>query len=116
MNAAIVNDIIDEIKEKKCNFAIRTNIARGRGLNGVTYDSYYGYTTANNEILHTKILDCYGDILVLETDNEKTAFPFVNGGKRKIYLNTDSILSIELIETGTYQDLAMLPAKIDQDW
>jgi hypothetical protein len=111
MDAAIINTIINEINKTNCNFVIKTNIARGRGLNGVTYDSYYGYTTANDEILRTKIVDCYNatNVLVLETNNENCDYPFINGGKRKIFLDTNSILSIELIEDSSY---SRLPANI----
>jgi hypothetical protein len=119
MDAAIINTIIKEIEKTNCNFVIKTNIARGRGINGVDYETFYGYTTADDEILRTKIVDCYNasNVLVLATDNEHCDYPFINGGKRIIYLDTNSVLSIELIKDSSY---SRLPAntsaiKIDSD-
>lgn len=81
-------------KNKNTNFRINTNIAQGKGINGVAFSSYIGEVTNSqfNEI--TNIVEFDDDCLVLKN---KMWESYWQGGEHLIYLPYSSIVSVDFL-------------------
>lgn len=86
-------------KNKSLNFQIYTNIAYGRGINGVSYYSFMGDNyisddcrTKGNKSVIKGFADTY---LVIETHKE-SGFYYCNA-KREVYVPYDNIVMVDFI-------------------
>ena len=118
MDRNSIHSIIDYIKKTNKNFIIHTNI-NVSGYNTVSHQKFYGrrnhpkgshVNTKEWKGYNTEIVTCIGGILKLTTDNGTTDFPTIDGGKRTIFLDTDCITAIEIIDE---TDFETLPVYID---
>ena len=87
---------------KTTNFCISTSNATGRGINGVSFDDYYGCTMSHNEYgdgYHitetTKILGFMEDCLVLEQTHTSNAY--WRGGTHTVYLPYNTITCVDFV-------------------
>lgn len=81
---------------KNSNFKITTNIGEGRGINGISFNEYYGVNYPLNQT--TKIVGFMDDCLVLEVGGRGC---YWDKGVHKIYISYDAILSVDfIIENG----------------
>lgn len=93
-------------KHAKDNFIIYTNIAAGHGINGVSFNKYNGYYRYEDsgynpkwyEII-TKFVNVENGVVRLDYDRKGNYDTFKNG-KRTIYLDVNSVLSIEIVGEG----------------
>lgn len=92
-------------KHAKDNFIIYTNIAAGRGINGVSFGTYKGYYRHKEEFNsewheeNTKFVDVKNGVVILKYDREGN-YDIYKNGNRTIYLDVNSVLSIEIIGEG----------------
>lgn len=81
-------------KNKNVNFRINTNIAEGKGINGVDYSSYYGEVRNCNFNETTNIVEFDDDCLVIKNEMWET---YWRGGEHLIYLSYSSIVSVDFL-------------------
>lgn len=88
----------------KDNFIINTNIAVGHGINGVSFNKYNGFYRYKDSVgkwyeINTKFVNVENGVVTLNYDRNGNYDSFKNG-KRTIYLDVNSISSIEIIGEG----------------
>lgn len=81
-------------KNKNVNFCINTNIAEGKGINGVDFSSYFGEVQNSNFNETTNIVEFDNDCLVLKNKKCET---YWQGGEHLIYLSYSSIVSVDFL-------------------
>lgn len=81
-------------KNKNVNFRINTNIAEGKGINGVGYHSYCGEVQNSNFNETTNIVEFDNDYLVIKNRMWET---YWQGGEHLIYLPYSSIVSVDFL-------------------
>ena len=84
-------------KNNGINFVIRTNIARGRGINGVDYLDYDGVLTNEGKTYYTTITELNEDYMVLDV---QTYDKYPSYHYEEI-LPLENIVSIEFIKEAT---------------
>lgn len=82
-------------KNKNVNFCINTNIAEGKGINGVGYHSYFGEVTHKEQGETTNIVEFKDDCLVL---NHTIDGGYWQGGEHLIYLPYNTIVSVDFLK------------------
>lgn len=92
--------LMDLFKQnEKNNFQIYTNIAQGRGINGVSYESFVGktYTDDNRrDIVISSVIKRFAkDYLVIERNAEKEIWYCC--AKKEIYVPYSSIVMVDFI-------------------
>lgn len=97
-------------KNKKNNFTIVTNIGVGRGINGVDFEEYVGYTKSNQGIEETKVLGFMEDCIVLE--NYRNC-GWRKGGTHTIYLPFECITTIDF--TNNSRNEECFPTKLPKE-
>lgn len=87
---------------KTTNFCISTSNATGRGINGVSFDDYYGCTMSRKENGYeyyvtqtTKIIGFMEDCLVLEVN--KPCNNYWQGGTHTVYLPYNVITCVDFV-------------------
>ena len=92
-------------KNPNRNFQIYTNIAYGRGINGVSYYSFMGtnYLDDDRKVIGTKstIKGFADNYLVIEFVGEGYKF-YYSGAKREIYVPYDNIVMVDFIADETH--------------
>lgn len=81
-------------KNKNVNFCLNTNIAQGKGINGVGYHSYYGEVTQKEQGETTNIVEFDDDCLVI---NHSLDGGYWQGGEHIIYLPYENIVSVDFL-------------------
>ena len=99
-------------ENKTTNFRISTSNATGRGINGVSFDSYYGRIMERKEYRDeyyvtetTKILGFMEDCLVLENTQSGGYWP---GGTHTVYLPYNVITNVDFVT----EDRSCYPKKL----
>ena len=84
-------------KNAKRNFRIYTNIAEGRGINGIIYKTFTGcnYDDDRKKCLESYIKGFGKDYLVIEC--EKTKGCWYDNAKREVYVPYDNIVMVDFI-------------------
>lgn len=80
---------------KDSNFRITTNIGVGKGINGVAFVEYYGYSTVSNQ--STRVLGFIDECIVLEVEGDSA---YWGGGTHKVYIPCENIVMIDYIAEG----------------
>ena len=84
-------------KNAKRNFRIYTNIAEGRGINGVLYKTFTGCNYDDNmRKYHESSIKGFGkDYLIIEC--EKTKGGWYGNAKREVYVPYGTIVMVDFI-------------------
>lgn len=82
-------------KNKNVNFCLNTNIAEGKGINGVGYHSYYGESSYNEQRETTNIVEFDDDCLVITHTQNGV---YWQGGEHLIYLPYENIVSVDFLK------------------
>lgn len=84
------------------NFRIYTNIAEGRGINGVHYKTFtgYNYDDDRRKYLESSIKTFSADYLVIEC--AKTKGFWYDNAKRKVYVPYDKIVMVDFMTDETH--------------
>lgn len=77
-------------KNKTLNFVIYTNLGRGRGMNGVSFESFVGESSEENHTIRG-FADSY--VIIEKTDSG----PYIAGAKKDIYLPYEQIVRVDFI-------------------
>lgn len=88
-------------KNTSLNFQIYTNIARGRGINGVSYYSFMGDSYLDdrrNTKGNTSTIKGFADTyLVIEVQQDRENRLYYCGAKREVYVPYDNIVMVDFI-------------------
>lgn len=88
-------------KNETLNFQIYTNIARGRGINGVEYRSFIGYNYIDDKKSNkgiTSVIKGFADTyLIIECAQDKEWSFYYCGAKRDVYVPYDNIVMVDFI-------------------
>lgn len=79
MNARFIKNILNEAKEKNLDVIIRTDIARGRGINGISYRDFRLDTKRTSATL---------------IDGQYIKIKYI-GSTHSFYMSIDNIIAIE---------------------
>lgn len=84
------------------NFRIYTNIAEGRGINGVNYKTFtkYNYDDDRRKYLESSIKAFSTDYLVIEC--AKTKGFWYDNAKRMVYVPYDKIVMVDFMTDETH--------------
>lgn len=84
-------------KNEKSNFQIYTNIARGRGINGVEYLSFsgYNYDDDRQKYIASKIKGFADNYLVIQC--AKTKGFWYGNAMREVYVPYDAIVMVDFV-------------------
>ena len=100
---------------KTTNFSIITNIAEGKGINGVAFNTHIGCVQGKKEysdeqyvVERTKILGFMEDCIVLEKYVNNA---YWQGGEHTIYLPFDNIVTIDFRKGDSSRFPIKLPFK-----
>lgn len=77
-------------KNKTLNFIIYTNLGRGRGINGVSFESFVGESSEESHIIKG-FADSY--VIIEKTDSGA----YLTGAKKDIYLPYEQIVRVDFI-------------------
>ena len=126
MTPFIINQLFES--NKGLNFRIVTNIAVGRGINGVSYRTFMGrcYSLKHNIYGHDKMeyvydvettkivnIDLHNNVLhIHHTDTEDW---LSKGNVKSVYIDLNTIIAIEFFETniGEWKKTTFVPRKLN---
>ena len=91
-------------QNEKCNFQIYTDIAYGKGINGVSYHSYIGYNYIDDDKrvkgIKSVIKGFAETYLVIECSKEGRFW--YGDAKREVYIPYDRIVMVDFITDETH--------------